>query len=179
MLPNTTIIFNISDFKNVPFLNITGDLKIDGNIELSVETRPTQNDFSVLLFQYASQNDSLTDLKNSQIKLNKNYEDGKCDQIKHSVNDLPNLLFVQLKTNFGYCKKLLGIILGLALGIPCLLVLIVVIVLILMRKKLSNNAKKFKKENVEMQTNKGNNSTIWNSNKSNTGGQKWKEFNQI
>ena len=179
VLPNSTIIFNISDFKNVPFLNITGDLKIEGNIELSLEARPGQTDTSVLLFQYASQNDSLTGLKNFQIKLTKNYQDGKCDKIKHSVNDLPNVLFVQLKTNFRYCKKLLALILGLSLGIPSLLVLIAIIVLFLMRKKLGSDAKKFQKENVEMQTNKGNNSMIWNSNTSNNSGQKWNEFNQI
>ena len=172
--PNTSIVFNITDFGEVPFLNITGELQIDGKIELNIETKPTQSDLTILLFQYSS-NNVTTGLKDSNIKLNSNYTDGKCDKIKHSVNDLPNLLFIQLKTNFGYCKKLLAIILGLSLGIPIFLVVIAVTVLFVMRKKLVDDALDFQKDN---EMNKKS-SVVWNSNDSNTGGQKWKEFAQI
>jgi hypothetical protein len=169
---NSSIIFNITDFNQLNFVNISGELNIEGQIIINLESRPNQTDISFLLFNH----NGTAHVSDSNLKVTTNYKDSKCDKIDSSVSNLPNSLFVQLTTDFGAnCVNRLGIILGLSLGVPLFLIVLITFIFFILRRKMKKDAKEFQKEwnqnDVEMKWNSNNSSKVENE-------QTWQDFNK-
>ena len=102
-------------------LNVGGCVSINGNISLNLETQPQQGttNFQLISFNCSQQ----VNISSSQIQVVPNYNGSSCDTINSQTISQPNSLGISVTSILGNkCRgngKNLGLIIGLAFGIPC------------------------------------------------------------
>ena len=168
--------------KSAP-LNVGGCVSINGNISLNLETQPQQGttNFQVISYNCSQQ----VNISSSQIQVVPNYNGSSCDTINSQSINQQGSLGVSITSSLGNkCNggKNLGLIIGLAVGIPIATIFFVSVIVVVSQRKrerkitdmlknvnmqqieLSNNEKTIFRQNQAFEENK---QTKWTENKSN------------
>ena len=121
------IVFTFSPFQNNKSspLNVGGCVSINGNISLNLETQPQQGTTNLQVISYNCSQQ--VNISSSQIQVTPNYNGSSCDTINSQTINQQGNLGVSLTTIVGNkCSggKNLGLIIGLAVGIPCIFLII-------------------------------------------------------
>ena len=110
--------------KTVP-LNVGGCVSINGNISLNLQTQPQQGTTNLQVISYNCTQQ--VNISSSQIQVNPNYNGSSCDTINSQAINQQGSLGISLTSTLGNkCNggKNLGLIIGLAVGIPCGIIII-------------------------------------------------------
>ena len=175
---NGNLVFVISSNNNKSSsLNVGGCVSINGNISLSLETQPQQGttNFQIISYNCSQQ----VNISSSQIQVIPNYNGSSCDTINSQAIDQPNSLGLSITSTLGNkCNggNNLGLIIGLAVGIPSGLIVIFAVSLAILKSKQNrevNAAKNRLKQEAKMKNAKVNpnfkqgNKTEWHENVAN------------
>ena len=161
------LVFQNSQNSSSPAIEVNGCVSIEGDLNLLIDFKVEQDE-NFDLIKYNCQQNAV--LKNDDsVKLIYNRDQNSC------LTSKPKVTTNIISTTISSCgKSNLGVIVGLSVGIPLLMVLIVATSLFIARKKQKREVKAFK-SNL-----KGNEMKEWNQNDSHVGGDQtnWKDFEQ-
>ena len=110
---------NTGNSKSSP-LNVGGCISINGSITVNLETQPQQGTSNMQLISYNCSQQ--VNISSSQIQVIPNYNGSSCDTINSQTINQQGSLGVSITSTLGNkCNggKNLGLIIGLAVGIPC------------------------------------------------------------
>ena len=146
-----------------------GCVKLEGDLNILIDFKVKQEE-NFDLMRYNCSESAL--LKNDHVNVIYNEQQNPCLKSNSKVT------LNTISATINSCEKKIGLILGLAIGIPFALILIVVVSLFVARKLLKSDAETFQKKynqntsiDTEMQD--------WKNNSKHKTGTEWKEFEKI
>ena len=97
---------NNNDSNIDAFINVNGCVSLNGNIDLILDERPSNNqDFEIDLISYNCS--TLLTLSDSQVRLETNYPNDQCDSISKKLKNQPNTLSISISTSLNKnCGKI-------------------------------------------------------------------------
>ena len=134
---DSTLVIILSNENKNGALNVTGCVTINGNISLILNQEISNGNETFALISYnCSEN---INISNSQVVVDANYENSKCDSIISQVNNNQNSLSVSISSIKGKnCGKKIssGVIIGIIFGVVGVgLVVVAIISVILYRRR--------------------------------------------
>ena len=154
----TTFTFNPSysnySHTSIP-LKVSGCVEINGNISLNLQTQPQQGTTNLQVMSYNGTQQ--VNISSSQIQVIPNYNGSSCDTINSQTINQPNSLAVPLTSTLGNkCSgsSNLGLIIGLSVGIPCILIAFISVVIVVLK---FNQRRKMKRVKIENEMHRMNN----------------------
>ena len=132
-------------------LNVGGCVSVNGNISLNLQTQPQQGTTNLQVISYNCSQQ--VNISSSQIQVIPNYNGSSCDTINSQAINQQGSLGISLTSTFGdKCNggTNLGLVIGLAVGIPCVVIVLVTTIISLFkikkRRELSNLREHAKEE---------------------------------
>ena len=135
-----------SSSNNSSPLDVGGCVSINGNISLNLETQPQQGTTNLQLISYNCSQQ--VNISSSQIQVIPNYNGSSCDTIEsQTINQQENLGIYLTSTIGNKCNggKNLGLIIGLSVGIPCVLIVTVFVIISVLKMKQKTEIKAVQK----------------------------------
>eukprot|EP01091_Cochliopodium_minus_P010984 TRINITY_DN3035_c0_g2_i2.p2 TRINITY_DN3035_c0_g2~~TRINITY_DN3035_c0_g2_i2.p2 ORF type:complete len:344 (+),score=98.07 TRINITY_DN3035_c0_g2_i2:2326-3357(+) len=138
---NGTLVFVISSSKSGK-LNVTGCVTLNGTINLVLSSKPTSSNTTYDIISFTC-NETLQ-FNNSQIQVSKNYK--TCEKYKSSSNPSQSSLSVSI-SSLGGCGANVGLIVGLCIGLPALLIVTILLGIFIAKKFNDKDFEDFGKDN--------------------------------
>ena len=135
-------------------IKVAGSVQLQGTVQLNLNAQPSNSSFTLIIFSFGfgakrSPTPVPLNISQSQIQVIPNYNGSDCDIITSQINNQVGSLGVTIITAFGRnCSsaKNLGLIVGLSVGIPCIVTLLLIIILAYVAKREKKSAEKFARE---------------------------------
>ena len=155
---------------NTPLVIVDGCVKLKGDLNILIDFKVKQEE-NFDLMRYNCSESAL--LKNDHVNVIYNEQQNPCLKSNSKVT------LNTISATINSCEKKIGLILGLAIGIPFALILIVVVSLFVARKLLKSDAETFQKKYNQNTTNNDTEMQDWKNNSKHKTGTEWKEFEKI